>query len=229
MALILNIDTALDTGSVSLAENGKILLSAHNHTQKDHAAWLQVAINDLMKETGVSMQKLNAVGVNIGPGSYTGLRIGLSSAKGICYALHIPLVTENSLKIMALSAIKYIETSAHHEMLQQLLYCAMIDARRMEVFTALYNFRLEEILKPRTGILSEKSFNEELKRQKILFLGNGSAKFQSVCQNSNALFEKIPLNPVAFTELIYKNFIGNNFADLIYAEPFYLKEFFQSK
>jgi tRNA threonylcarbamoyladenosine biosynthesis protein TsaB len=226
MVLILNIDTALDSASVSLAESGKILLSDYNNTQKDHAAWIQTAISNLMKQAGIDIKKLNAVGVNIGPGSYTGLRIGLSSAKGICYALNIPLITEISLKIIALSGIKFMETSTPPEIWQQLLYCPMIDARRMEVFTAIYNFKLEEILKPQAYILNETSFRDELKRQKILFLGNGSIKFQSVCQNSNAFFEKMPLDSSAFSELTYKNFIGNNFADLIYAEPFYLKEFF---
>jgi tRNA threonylcarbamoyladenosine biosynthesis protein TsaB len=226
MALILNIDTALDDASVSLAENGKVLLSDYNHTQKDHAAWIQTAISELVKRAGIEMKKLNAVGVNIGPGSYTGLRIGLSTAKGICYALNLPLITEKSLKTIAFSGIKFIESSEPPEVWQSLLYCPMIDARRMEVFTAMYNFKLEEIWKPQACILNEVSFKDELKRQKILFLGNGSIKFQSTCQNSNALFKKVPLDPSAFSELTYKNFIGNNFADLIYAEPFYLKEFF---
>jgi tRNA threonylcarbamoyladenosine biosynthesis protein TsaB len=226
MALILNIDTAFDIGYVTLAENGEILLSAHSDSHKNHAAWIQAAVYDLMKEADLPIQKLNAVGANIGPGSYTGLRIGLSTAKGICYALNIPLITQSSLKVMALSAIKYIETSDGDPLMQELLYCPMIDARRMEVFTAIYDSNLHEIMKARAFILNSASFNEHLKRQKILFWGNGSIKFQSVCQNQNAVFEKIPLNPVALTELTYKNFIGNNFADLVYIEPFYIKEFF---
>ena len=112
MTLILNIDTALDTSSVSLTEDGQDLVSAFNDRQKDHASWIQVAIRNLMKETGLGMEKLDAVGVNIGPGSYTGVRIGLSTAKGICYALSIPLITETSLRLLAFSAIKYLETSS---------------------------------------------------------------------------------------------------------------------
>src|ERR1700681_2043953 len=129
MTLILNIDTALDTSSVSLTEDGQDLVSAFNDRQKDHASWIQVAIRNLMKETGLGMEKLDAVGVNIGPGSYTGVRIGLSTAKGICYALSIPLITETSLRLLAFSAIKYLETSSFRPLLNKILICPMIDAR----------------------------------------------------------------------------------------------------
>jgi len=226
MALILNIDTALDTSCISLTEGGRDLLSAFNDRQKDHAAWIQVAIRNLMKETGLAMEKLDAVGVNIGPGSYTGVRIGLSAAKGICYALSIPLITETSLRLLAFSAIKYLETSSFRPLLNKILICPMIDARRMEVFTSIYDSNLKELMEAQACILSTNSFEELLKRQKILFLGNGSIKFQSVCRNPEAMFEKIPLNPAALSALTYENFIGNNFADLTYTNPLYLKEFF---
>ena len=107
-----------------------------------------------------------------------------------------------------------------------LLICPMLDARRMEVFTAVYNSSLQEIYEPHSRILDALSFDELLRRQKMLFLGNGSLKFQQICQNANAIFKKLALNPFALSELTYKNFIGNNFATLAYAEPLYLKEFF---
>ena len=110
MALILNIDTALDNAYISLAENKKGLGYAINETTKDHAAWMQPAIDKLIKESGCRIADLNAIGVSIGPGSYTGLRIGLSTAKGLCFALKIPLITINTLEIMAFSAINDIET-----------------------------------------------------------------------------------------------------------------------
>jgi tRNA threonylcarbamoyladenosine biosynthesis protein TsaB len=226
MAYILNIDTALDRAYITLAEDGRPVLSAFNESQRDHAAWIQVAIQKLTEEAGLVLQEMNAVGISIGPGSYTGLRIGLSTAKGICYALNIPLITVNSLKIWAFSAINYVEKSGSYRPDSKLLFCPMIDARRMEVFTALYDPDLKEVIEPQACILNKNSFERELERQKILFLGNGSSKFQSVCENPSALFEKIPLNPEALGVLTYKNFIGNNFADLTYTEPLYLKEFF---
>jgi tRNA threonylcarbamoyladenosine biosynthesis protein TsaB len=236
MSLILNIDTALDTAFISLAEDGKLLQSATNENQKDHATWIQPAIRKLMQDSGRSMQDLNAVGVSIGPGSYTGLRIGLSTAKGICYALKIPLTTVNTLQMLAFAAIKDLEiltsdSLTHDSELttHDFLICPMIDARRMEVFTAIYDSNLNEVVKPHVHILNKQSFEELLKGHKILFLGNGSVKFQKYCQNAHAMFKKIALNPVALATLTYTNFIGNNFAVLAYIEPLYLKEFFTNK
>ncbi len=226
MALILNIDTALDNAYISLAENETSLGYAINETTKDHAAWMHPAIYMLMKESGCRIAELNAIGVSIGPGSYTGLRIGLSTAKGLCFALRIPLITINTLEIMAFSAIDDIKTHDPDLFSRNLFVCPMIDARRMEVFTAVYNSSLMEIYEPHSRILDALAFDELLRRQKMLFLGNGSIKFHQVCQNANAIFKKLALNPFALPALTYKNFIGNNFATLAYAEPIYLKEFF---
>jgi len=225
MAIILNIDTALDSACISLSENEKGLGYALNGTAKDHAAWIQPAIYKLIKESGIKMSDLSAIGVCIGPGSYTGLRIGLSTAKGLCFALKIPLIAINTLKIIAVSAMNDIQME-NLDFPSDLLICPMLDARRMEVFTAVYNSSLQEIYEPHSRILDALSFDELLRRQKMLFLGNGSLKFQQICQNANAIFKKLALNPFALSELTYKNFIGNNFATLAYAEPLYLKEFF---
>ena len=226
MALILNIDTALDTAYISLAENEQGTVYAINETTKDHAAWIQPAIYQLIKESGWRIADLTAIGVSIGPGSYTGLRIGLSTAKGLCFALKIPLITINTLEIMAFSAINEIAAHDPDLLTRNIFICPMIDARRMEVFTAVYNSSLVEIYEPHSLILNALAFDELLERQKILFLGNGSIKFRQVCQNANAIFKKMALNPFALSELTYKNFIGNNFATLAYAQPLYLKEFF---
>ena len=220
MALILNIDTALDTACISLAENGQVLQAAYNNEQKDHAAWIQPAIKELLSITAKNIDELNGIAVNYGPGSYTGLRVGLSTAKGLCYVLNIPLITISSLELLAFSAVKNSEINTGN-----LLFCPMIDARRMEVFTAVYDMDLAEIVKPIALILTEHSFNELLKWHKILFLGNGSAKFQSICKNPNAFFQKTALNAAELAQLSYKNFIGNNFANLAYTEPLYIKEF----
>lgn len=226
MALILNIDTAQDTAYLSLAENENGLRYVINETTKDHAAWIHSAISSLVKASGKRISDLSAVGVSIGPGSYTGLRIGLSTAKGLCFALKLPLITINTLEIMAFSAIQDIPMNDPDPGTGDLLICPMIDARRMEVFTSVYNSSLTEIYEPHSRILDALTFDELLRRQKMLFLGNGSIKFQQVCQNANAIFKKLALNPFALSALTYKNFIGNNFATLAYAEPLYLKEFF---
>ena len=229
MALILNIDTALGTANISLAENNHGLGYAINEATRDHAAWIQPAIDTLLKEEGRLVADLDVIGVSIGPGSYTGLRIGLSTAKGLCFALKIPLITINTLEIMAFSAIHETKTYAPGLLAQNLLICPMIDARRMEVFAAVYDPDLGEICEPHARILDPLAFEELLGRQKILFLGNGSIKFQHICQNANAIFKNLALNPFAHSALTYKNFIGNNFATLAYAEPLYLKEFFTKR
>jgi tRNA threonylcarbamoyladenosine biosynthesis protein TsaB len=150
MALILNIDTAVEIGEVNLAENGSTLRFRANSNQKDHAAWIQTAILEIMKETGYSMHDLQAVAVSNGPGSYTGLRVSLATAKGICYALQIPLITIGTLEIMAATATRQLsgELTKSADLL-----CPMIDARRMEVYMAAYNRKLEEIIKPQAVIL----------------------------------------------------------------------------
>src|SRR4029078_4620844 len=126
MSLILNIDTALDTAYISLAENQKGLGYALNETTKDHAAWIQTAISKLIKDAGRRLADLNVIGVSIGPGSYTGLRIGLSTAKGLCFALKIPLITINTLEIMAFSAIKDIAAGDPDLSSRDLFICPMI-------------------------------------------------------------------------------------------------------
>ena len=232
MAFILNIDTGQDTAYLSLAEDGALITAITNETQKDHAAWINDAVDKLFAGTGYNINDLTAIGVSNGPGSYTGLRIGLSTAKGLCYALKIPLIVVGTLQVMALNAVQALAQSNFQSAdnggeneLVDILICPMIDARRMEVFTAVYDVRLNEVIKPQACVLSPATFGDLLKRQKILFLGNGSKKFQQVGQHiDNAIFKNFPLNPSALVTIIYRDFIGNNFAGLAYTEPLYLKE-----
>lgn len=222
MALILNIDTATETGSICLAKDGIAVGSMVNRDQKDHAAWIQPAISSLMKDMGYRMQQLQAVAVTAGPGSYTGLRVGMATAKGLCFALNIPLITENTLKVMAYAAI--LPTSPEDE---GTLLCPMIDARRMEVFTALYDQDLEEVMPPAAIILENDSFNKELENNSILFLGNGSTKWKHVCHHHpNALFAEVIHTAVHLAPLAERLFLQENFANLAYEEPVYLKEFY---
>ena len=221
MSLILNIDTALDVAWISLANEGKVLASAGNPSQYDHAAWIHQAIKQLLKESGHKLQHLRAIGVCIGPGSYTGLRIGLSTAKGLCYTLNVPLITLNTLEVMALGAMSQVPGAS-----SDWLYCPMIDARRMEVFAGVYDHNLNVVVKPHALELDSGSFHHLLEGHKMLFLGSGSEKFQNICQNPHAMFKNVALNPVALATLTYRDFVGNNFVGLTYVEPLYLKEFF---
>jgi len=216
MALILNIDTSTETASVCLSKEGRILLLKKNDQQKDHASWLHVAIKQLMEEAGIELNLIDAVAVTIGPGSYTGLRVGLSAAKGICFALEKPLITVNTLLVMA-SAIK-------HEAAD--LLCPMIDARRMEVFTAIYTKELEAIKKPMAMIIDENSFSEELQSNTICFSGSGSIKLKATLKNPNAVFSDVLFDATHLVTLAEPLYEKKQFADLAYTEPLYLKEFY---
>jgi tRNA threonylcarbamoyladenosine biosynthesis protein TsaB len=219
MALILNIDTATETAQVSFADDGKILHSLSNESQKDHASFLQVAIQQLMRSSGITLNAVDAVAVTAGPGSYTGLRVGMSSAKGLCYALNKPLIAINTLEVLTAAAIQQ-----SHEIVN-LLYCPMIDARRMEVFTAVYSSITATIFSPRAIILQQDSFINELEKNKIVFFGSGADKWKTLCDHPNASFTVVSNLPAAMAQLSYNYFTRNDFADLAYSEPFYLKEF----
>ena len=216
MALILNIDTAVEAASVCLAKDGKVLSIAKNERQGDHAAWLHVGIKEIFEKNNLEVGSIDAVAVTEGPGSYTGLRIGMATAKGICYALNKPLITLNTLLVMA-NAAKNEDAG---------LLCPMIDARRMEVFTAIYTKDLQIIAGPTAMTLDEKSFDEELKNNRIGFFGNGSSKFQKIKDRSNAIFNDIKFDAEAMASLSDEKFNKKDFADLAYAEPLYLKEFY---
>jgi tRNA threonylcarbamoyladenosine biosynthesis protein TsaB len=225
MSLILNIDTATDIAHVSLSQSGEMLDSITNNDQKEHGSFLQPSIQKLLKNNSLAIASLDAVAVSVGPGSYTGLRVGMASAKGICFALQKPLITINSLEIISYAAL--LENSHKYDLTNALL-CPLIDARRMEVFTALYNQKLEKILEPQAMIIDASSFEHYLLTNKILFIGNGSIKWELICKNDNALFAQIPSNPLAMNKLSFIKYEKNDFSDIAYSEPSYLKEFFDS-
>lgn len=215
MSLILNIDTAVQTASVCLSENEKSLGSKINPLQKDSAAWLHVAINDLFHETNISLSELDAIAVSAGPGSYTGLRVGMATAKGLCYALQKPLIVLNTLQIMA--------AAAQQESTE--LLCPMIDARRMEVFTAIFDQNVEFVIPTSNIILNESSFQELLQKHSITFFGNGSNKFSPLIHHKNASFKTIEVTATAMIDLANAKYFLRNFAELAYSEPLYGKDF----
>jgi tRNA threonylcarbamoyladenosine biosynthesis protein TsaB len=216
MSLILNIETALGKASICLAENGESLGFSEEQTPKTNTAWLHTATAGLLQQNGVSAQQLDAIAVSIGPGSYTGLRVGLAAAKGLCYALQIPLIAVDTLKMMAL-AVK--EQAAD-------LICPMIDARRMEVFTAIYNSTLRERISPQAMVIDDKSFSSILVNHSVLFCGSGASKFRSLTPSNNATFTETRGNAIHVGKLSTISFNEHAFADLAYTAPFYLKEFY---
>ncbi len=218
MNYILNIDTATETAHISIAANGTLLYKLVNEIQKDHAAFVQPAIEQALKDTGLNFADIKAVAVTAGPGSYTGIRVGMASAKGICYALNKPFIAVNTLAVMAKAATLQMSD-------ENILYCPMIDARRMEVFTAVYNIALQEVMPPCALILDENSFAGYLQHNTLLFTGNGAAKWKPVINNANALFLQLEQLPVAFAALSYQYYSNKSFANLAYTDPFYIKEF----
>lgn len=217
MALILNIDSSTKTASVSLSENGEIVQFAENHIQKDHSAFLHQAIKEIMTRQKVGFNQLSAIAATHGPGSYTGLRVGMATAKGLCYAASLPLILVGTLPCIAKAAVNKAE-SIHD------LFCAMLDARRMEVFTALYNNELNEVIPPSALILDADSFKNYTEK-KIIFAGDGVEKFQKISTATN--WEYYPqINIVqSLAQLSFQYFNNREFASLAYSTPFYLKEF----
>jgi tRNA threonylcarbamoyladenosine biosynthesis protein TsaB len=229
MSLILSIDTALENGSVCLSKSGEIIKSLENQEQKNHASFVQPAIKQIIKDSGLELKDLDAIAVTHGPGSYTGLRVGLSSAKGLCYALDKPLILINTLEAIALSGIESLQsTSSGLNNIGGYLVCPMIDARRMEVFTAVYDSKLSIIIPPSAMIVEEASFLELLEVNKIIFLGNGATKFKSISTHRNAYFTVTTYNCTHLATLAYRGYNNKEFGNVPYSEPLYLKDFFSS-
>jgi len=216
MAIILNIDTAVESASVCFAIKAKPFQFALNSTRKDHASWLHSTIQKLISNTALNLKEMEAVAVTIGPGSYTGLRIGLSAAKGLCFALNIPLIAINTLEMMA-NAVEKDEAD---------FVCPLIDARRMEVFMAVYDKNMKEIIKPSAMIVEPGSFNSLLASGKIVFSGNGREKLKNIIVHSNAIFNNTIATAADMINLSEKKFAEKKFADIAYAEPLYIKEFY---
>ena len=216
MAIILNIDTAISTASVCLSKEAQSLQFALNSNRQDHASWIHIAIKNVIAEARLNVKDLEAIAVTIGPGSYTGLRVGLSAAKGLCFALDIPLISVNTLEVMAYAVINE----------EADLFCPLIDARRMEVFMAVYDKNMEVIISPCAMIIAQNSFDILLASGKIIFSGNGSEKIKKVVCHPNAIFKNSTTTAADMVKLSENKFVEKKFADIAYTEPFYIKEFY---
>ncbi|MDR0370430.1 MAG: tRNA (adenosine(37)-N6)-threonylcarbamoyltransferase complex dimerization subunit type 1 TsaB [Prevotellaceae bacterium] len=218
--ILLHIETSTNVCSVALSESGECLFSISNSEGMNHAALLSLFIEKATSVLRGRGRTPDAVAVSEGPGSYTGLRIGVSTAKGLCYGWDIPLIAVNTLQILNASALgdtNYSENS---------LFCPMIDARRMEVYDAVFDVRGNMIKETAADIIASDSFRDMLEKQPVYFFGNGSDKCKSVIVHNNACFleNKHPLAENMILSALDK-FNRREFADTAYFEPFYLKEF----
>ncbi len=219
MSLILNIDTATERAGICLAKDGKSILMLQNNDQKDHSSWIQSAIEKGLREAGYTPRDLQAVAVTAGPGSYTGLRVGMATAKGLCYALGIPLITENTLKVMAFAAKEQLSGTTG-------LLCPMIDARRMDVYAAVYKNDMFVCLPPQAMTVEPGSFDNWLKDDRVSFFGGGSTKCKHLFVSPNADFVKITHHAGHLGILSFELYLHGDFANIVYSEPAYIKEFY---
>ena len=226
MALILNIETSTEVCSVSLAENGQLLFKKESIDGMNHSRLLTVFIEEIFAENNILINTIDAVAVCKGPGSYTGLRIGVSVAKGLCFGLNIPLISVNSLEVLGIYATQNIAKYYQANDAAQVLFCPMIDARRMEVYTSLYNLNGEEIRPVSAEIIDGNFLSEFFENHKILFFGNGAEKCKSLIKHKNAFFEGPMKTSAQFMQAISEEkFNKKEFENVAYFEPFYLKNF----
>ncbi len=220
MIHILCIETATTMCSVCITENDKVIACKELNNGFSHAENLHVFIEDVLKEANLTVKQISAVAVSKGPGSYTGLRIGVSSAKGLCYALQIPLLSIDTLQSMAYAAAQTKQ--------DDILFCPMLDARRMEVYCAVYDNNLETIIPVKALVLDEKSVEVFNLNNPVCFFGDGMTKAKALLQSKgHTLFiEDIFPSSVSMAAIAFKKFTAKQFEDVAYFEPFYLKEFF---
>lgn len=215
-ALILNIETATTNCSVSLSEQGKtIALKEDSRNGYSHAEKLHVFIADILNEAKIDKKDVTAIAVSKGPGSYTGLRIGVSAAKGLCFALDKPLISVPTLDVLA-QQVKSDDG----------VIVAMLDARRMEVYSAVYDANHNQIRETQAQILNEMAFTDYLEKGKVYFIGNGVEKTKALINHANAVFmeEKLP-SANDMSALAYHKYKTSDTEDVAYFEPYYLKDF----
>jgi len=228
MSLILGIETATSICSVALVRDGKLLAIRESVGARDHSGALTGYIAEVFTEAGLTYPQMDAIAVSMGPGSYTGLRIGVSSAKGICYALDKPFIAIDTLQSLAWQALQ--KCILLEKDLENILFVPMLDARRMEVYTAIFDEDLQVIEPVNAHIITENSF-EAHAGKKIIYFGDGASKCISTFESNNnyTFFDNINLSAFAICVLAESEFKNNNFADVAYCEPFYLKDFIAGK
>lgn len=220
MAYLLHIESTSTVCSVAISKDNELIAIKEINNGYTHAENLHVFVEQLFFETSLQAKDLNAISVSSGPGSYTGLRIGFSAAKGLAYALQIPLITIETLKALSSEVINTDNIDA--------IYCPLLDARRMEVYCAIYDNQLNEILPVQPLVLNEESIQIFNKEKDIYFFGNGMSKSKILLQTlPNVHFiDDITASASSMVSLAFQKYTTQNFADMAYVEPNYLKEFF---
>jgi len=216
LTYILNIETATKNCSVSVSNNGELIaIKELNNGNYSHAEVLHLFINEVVNEANIKLSDISAVAVSKGPGSYTGLRIGVSAAKGLCFALSIPLISINTL-----------ESLAHCLTIESGKIVSMLDARRMEVYSAVFDSDFIQVRAIKAEIIDGNSFSEYLTKEPIYFVGDGAEKCKDIITHVNAVFveEKFP-SAKEMCLLAYDKYKKNDIEDVAYFEPFYLKDF----
>jgi tRNA threonylcarbamoyladenosine biosynthesis protein TsaB len=222
MAIVLSIETSTSVCSVALHQDGELLTTIEVHQEYSHASKLGILVDEARKIADIALNKINAVAISSGPGSYTGLRIGTSLAKGLCYALGVPLISVPTMQVMALIISRFYNWDVY--------LCPMIDARRMEVYCQMFDNSLAELEPVQAKIIDEKCFEDYLNSKPVVFFGNGAAKCKQVITHKNAKFLD-DVNPLAskLGELAYLKFQDGMFEDVSDFTPLYLKEFLIKK
>ena len=222
MSLILSLETSVKVCSVAIHDQGKLISSREIHIEQSHASKLAVLIDEVRKEAGISVDQLKAVAVSSGPGSYTGLRIGTSTAKGLCFALDIPLISIGSLELLAYQMSKQNPSNA--------FLCPMIDARRMEVYCEVFDSSMKIVQPIEAKVIESSGFSDLLEENEVIFFGDGSDKCKDQIVHSNAKF--VSGIYAAASEMgipVYEKFQKQQLEDLASFEPHYLKEFLIKK
>ncbi|MCO6500501.1 MAG: tRNA (adenosine(37)-N6)-threonylcarbamoyltransferase complex dimerization subunit type 1 TsaB [Vicingus serpentipes] len=222
MSLILGIETSTKICSVALSDGDQLLALKEEGGDYSHSEKLTLFIEEVMQQAGKTLKDVSVIAVSKGPGSYTGLRIGVSAAKGLCYALDIPLIAVSTLQAMARGMVQQLNREPNNH-----LFCPMIDARRMEVYTALFDSENNTIENISAKIIDENSLSTYLNDNSIIFFGDGAEKCQStLSKNKNAIFSNQGLPSAQYiNQIAFQKFLNKDFEDLAYFEPYYLKDF----
>lgn len=225
MAIFLYIDTAGENALIGISKDNQLLALKHNNQANTHASFVQTAIEDVLKKTNISIIDIDAVAVTMGPGSYTGLRVGLSSAKGIAYAINKPLIGISTLKLLAQEAIKHPVVIENRDRIQ--IFC-MIDAKRMEVFGSIVKSDNSIIVPEQSILLDPSYFDRLLQNGPVICVGNGATKSKEILNHPHLYFMEQSYGIEAFMELVQLKWEKGEFEDIAYSKPAYLKDFYQA-
>jgi len=224
LATFLYIDTAGDRAAIAISKNTQLMSIEYNEVSTTHASFVQVAIQSVLEKCGISIRNIDAVAVTLGPGSYTGLRVGLASAKGIAYALEKPLIGISTLALLAKEATTHPAFLEHKNLIQVF---SMIDAKRMEVFGAIYSAQLTTILPEQAIVLDAPFILSFLQNGPLICVGNGATKTKNMLTAEHLYFMESTYTMNSFIQLVLTKWENQDFEDVAYSKPAYLKEFYQ--